>query len=168
VIWSAVFGLIAALIALVLGTQAIRRRILSGRGARRIVRAVGASPAALVLEAVLGVGFAFQPDPGGYSRPAGPGIFGTVVALVILVGSLVFGASLSNLVSYPALYGWAWDSEILAGSGYGNIPAAQAAQLLDRDRDIAAWSGAYFDSLEITAVTSRCWPWTRHGSARQC
>jgi len=34
---------------------------------------------------------------------AGPSISGTVVALIVLVGSLVFGASLSNLVSHPAL-----------------------------------------------------------------
>jgi FtsX-like permease family len=243
---AAVFGLIAALIALVLATQAIRRKIVGGRNPRGVLRAVGASPVALVLEAVLGilcaiaagvvlalgvavavspvaplgvfhrlepapgvsfdwvvlgvgaalfllvlfmaavalacgdvltqphrrgagnrrwatvtaklglpvaaragVGFAFEPDPGGYSRPAGPGIFGTVAALVILVGSLVFGASLSNLVSHPPLYGWAWDAEILAGSGYGDIPAGQASQMLAHDPDVAAWSGAFFSSVEI-------------------
>lgn len=241
---AAVFGLIAALIALVLATQAIRRKIVGGRSPRGVLRAVGASPLALVLEAVLGilcaiaagvvlavgvavavspaaplgvlhrlepapgvsfdwlvlgvgaalfllvlflaavalacgdvlarpraasdhrwtaataklglpvaaragVGFAFEPDPGGYSRPAGPGIFGTVVALVILVGSLVFGASLSNLVSHPPLYGWAWDTEMLAGSGYGNIPAGQVSQMLARDPDVATWTGAFFAAVEI-------------------
>jgi hypothetical protein len=241
---AAVFGLIAALIALVLATQAIRRKIVGGRSPRGVLRAVGASPLTLVLEAVLGilcaiaagvvlavgvavavspaaplgvlhrlepapgvsfdwlvlgvgaalflvvlfvaavalacgdvlarprgagdrrwtavtaklglpvaaragVGFAFEPDPGGYSRPAGPGIFGTVVALVILVGSLVFGASLSNLVSHPPLYGWAWDVEMLAGSGYGNIPAGQVSQMLARDPDVATWAGAFFAAVEI-------------------
>ena len=72
-----------------------------------------------------------------------------MVALVVLVGSLVFGASLSNLVSHPALYGWTWDREMLAGSGYGNIPLPQARLMLGHDPDIAAWSGAYFDSVEI-------------------
>jgi hypothetical protein len=266
----AAFGLIAALIALVLAVQAIRRAIVSDRAARRVLRGLGASPSALVLEAVLGagcaiaagtllavavavalsplaplgsfhrlepapgisfdpavlgtgaalflivltaaavvlargevralprgpgvddrrwakfsarlslptaaragIGFAFGPDPGEYSRPAGPGILGTVAALVILVGSLVFGASLNHLVSHPALYGWAWDREILAGAGYGNIPQTRAAALLARDPDIAAWSGGYFDSVEINghnvpvlaAATTRVGPpvLTGHG-----
>jgi len=242
------FGLIAALTALVLASQAIHRKILSSRDARGILRAVGASPFALILDAsagiicaiaagatlaiavavaasplaplgqlhrlepdpgvsfdwtVLGAGaaffllalsgatavmaradvsarshrraaaarrpavaamtaapivpataaagicLAFGPGPGGYSRPARPSISGTVTALIVLVGSLVFGASLSNLVSHPALYGWTWDRELLAGSGYGNIPLPQARLLLGHDPDIAAWSGAYFDSAQI-------------------
>jgi hypothetical protein len=242
------FGLIAALTALVLASQSIRRKILGGRDERGILRALGASPFALVLDAcigimcaiavgatlaiavavaasplaplgqlhrfepdpgvsldwtVLGAGaaffllalsgatavlacsevsarsprrgatarrpaaaamtaplivpataaagicLAFGPGPGGNSRPARPSISGTVVALVVLVGSLVFGASLSNLVSHPALYGWTWDREMLAGSGYGNIPLPLARLMLGHDPDIAAWSGAYFDSVEI-------------------
>jgi hypothetical protein len=99
--------------------------------------------------AAAGIWLAFGPGSGGNSRPARPSISGTVVALVVLVGSLVFGASLSNLVSHPALYGWTWDREMLAGSGYGNIPLSQARLMLGYDPDIAAWSGAYFDSVEI-------------------
>jgi len=243
-----VFGLIVALTALVLASQAIRRKILSGRAARGVLRAVGVSPFAIILDASIGImcaiavgaalavaaavaasplaplgqlhrlepdpgvsfdwtvlgvgaaffllalsgatavlahaevsagsqrhgaaarrpaaaamtaplilpataaagiGLAFGPGPGGNSRPARPSICGTVVALIVLVGSLVFGASLSNLVSHPALYGWTWDREILAGSGYGNIPLPQARLLLGHDPDITAWSGAYFDSVEI-------------------
>jgi hypothetical protein len=242
------FGLIAALTALVLASQSIRRKILSSRDARGILRAVGASPLVLILDAsagiicaiavgaalaivvavaasplaplgqlhrlepdpgvsfdwtVLGAGaaffllalsgatavlahadvsarslrrgaaprrpavaamtaapivpataaagicLAFGPGPGGNSRPARPSISGTVTALIVLAGSLVFGASLSNLVSHPALYGWNWDRELLAGSGYGNIPLPQARLLLGHDPDIAAWSGAYFDSAQI-------------------
>ncbi len=243
-----VFGLIAALTALVLASQSIRRKILSSRDERGILRAMGASPFALILDAsigimcaiavgatlaiavavaasplaplgqlhrlepapgvsldwtVLGAGaaffllalsgatavlayaevsarsqqrgaaarrpavvamtaplirpataaagicFAFGPGPGGYSRPARPSICGTAAVLIVLVGSLVFGASLSNLVSHPALYGWTWDREMLAGSGYGNIPLPQARLMLGNDPDVASWSGAYFGSAEI-------------------
>src|SRR5258705_10121463 len=105
------------------------------------------APLILPVTAAAGIGLAFGPGSGGNSRPARPSICGTVVALIVLVGSLVFGASLSNLVSHPALYGWTWDKEIFAG--YGNIPLPQARLLLGRDPDIAAWSGAYFDSAEI-------------------
>jgi len=38
---------------------------------------------------------------------------------------------------------------MLAGSGYGNIPLPRARLLLGHDPDIAAWSGAYFDSAEV-------------------
>jgi hypothetical protein len=244
---AGMFGLIAALAALVLALQAIRRKILGGRDARGILRAVGASPFAIALDASIGIigaiavgallavavavaasplaplgqlhrlephpgvsfdwivlgagatffllvlsgatavlahaevsarsqrrgaaarrsaaaarraplilpataaaGISFAFEPGsGRDPPARPSISGTVVALVILVGSLAFGASLSNLVSHPALYGWNWDTEILAGSGYGNIPLPHARLLLGHDPDVAAWSGAYFGSVEI-------------------
>ena len=242
------FGLIAALTALVLAMQAIRRTILGGAEARGILRAVGASPLTRTLDACIGVigavavgtllavavaiavsplaplgqlhrlepdpglsadwvvlglggaffllvlsgatavlaraevsgrspgrgraarpsdavalttalrlpatatagiGLAFEPGSGRDPRPGRPSIVATAVALTILVGSLAFGASLSQLVSHPALYGWNWDREILAGSGYGNIPLPEARRLLGRDPDVAGWSGAYFDSIQI-------------------
>jgi hypothetical protein len=245
---AGMFGLIAALAALLLAIQAIRRNILGGGDARSILQAVGASPLTITLDASIGVigaiaagsllavavaiaasplaplgylhrldphpgisidwvvlgagttffllalsgatamlaygevsarsqrrseparpstaaalttvlsfpatatvgiGLAFEPGSGRDPRPGRPSIVATVVALTILVGSLAFGASLSHLVSHPALYGWTWDREILAGSGYGNIPLPQARLLLGHDPDIAAWSGAYFDSVEI-------------------
>lgn len=243
---AAVFGLIAAAGVFVLATQAIRRKILNGRAARDTLRAMGASPSGLVLDAVLGpvcavaagtvvalvvaaavsplaplgqlhrlepapgvsfdwavlgagaaafpltlsvaatalawmdvgsrlrergladrraaagtaalslpvtaragVNFAFQPGQADSPRPVVPGVVGTAVALVILLGSLAFGASLSNLASHPALYGWAWDREILSGSGYGHIPLSRARSVLGRDPDIAAWSGGYFVPVEI-------------------
>jgi hypothetical protein len=120
-----------------------------GAAARRRAAVAMTAPLILPPTATTGISFAFEPGSGRDPRPARPSISGTVVALVILVGSLVFGASLSSLVSHPALYGWTWDTELLAGSGYGNIPLPQARQLLDHDRDIAAWSGAYFGSVEI-------------------
>jgi hypothetical protein len=123
-----------------------RRR---GAASRRPAAAAMTAPLIVPATAAAGICLAFGPGPGGSSRPARPSISGTVVALVVLVGSLGFGASLSNLVSHPALYGWTWDREMLAGSGYGNIPLPQARLMLGRDPDIAAWSGAYFDSVEI-------------------
>jgi hypothetical protein len=142
-------------VALAAATAVLAYRDVAGRPQRRRGAARPSSAAALATSAGLpvtvtaGTGFAFEPGPARDPRPGRPSIVGTVVALTILIGSLAFGASLSNLVSHPALYGWNWDSEILAGSGYGNIPLQQARSLLGHDPDIAAWSGGYFDSVEI-------------------
>ena len=245
---AAVLGLIAALAALVLAGQAIRRVLAAGRRERAVLRALGTSPRAMavdlglpvagvvlagtvlaglvavavspvaplgpmhrldpqpgfaadlaafgagaaVLLLVLGTatalfaaaetartaGRAARPGParcreqhGGPAEPAAragrghrlrvragrrPGyrqawaaITGTVVALVILVASVSFGASLGALVSRPSLYGWTWDREMLAGSGYGDIPLAPATRALRADPDVAAWAGGYFDSVEV-------------------
>jgi hypothetical protein len=119
---------------------------------RRSSVAAGAAAWGLPVSAVTGIRFAIEPGSRRTAVPARSGIVGAVLALIILVASLVFGASLSNLVTHPRLYGWNWNSELLAGSGYGNIPAALAARLLGHDPSVAAWSGAYFDSLEIDGL----------------
>jgi hypothetical protein len=143
-----VLGLAAVTAALAYGDVSARRRRLEPVGRRSAVTAAG-ERLGLPPAGTVGVGFAFEPAPGGYSRPARPGITGTVIALVILLASLIFGASLSSLVSHPALYGWTWDLELLSGSGYGNIPLKNAGPMLDHDPDVAAWTGAYFYTLDI-------------------
>ena len=135
-----------ALFAVAEAAQRFERR---GGLTRRPTVAAAVAPLGLPAAATVGIGLAFEPGSGRSARPARPSVTGTIVALVILVGSLGFGASLSNLVSHPALYGWTWDREILAGSGYGYIPLPLANRLLGGDPDVAAWSGAYFDSVEI-------------------
>ncbi len=135
-----------ALFAVAEAAQRFERR---GGLTRRPAVAAAVAPLGLPAAATVGIGLAFEPGSGRSARPARPSVTGTIVALVILVGSLGFGASLSNLVSHPALYGWTWDREILAGSGYGYIPLPLANRLLGGDPDVAAWSGAYFDSVEI-------------------
>ncbi len=49
--------------------------------------------------------------------PARSVIAGTALAVVAVVATLTFGASLSSLVSHPALYrGWNWG--YILGSGW--------------------------------------------------
>lgn len=140
---------LAGATALLAYAEAAQRSERQGELTRRPAVAAATAPLGLPATATAGIGFAFDPGSGSSARPARPSIVGTAVALVILVASLGFGASLSNLVSHPALYGWTWDREILAGSGYGDIPLPLANRLLGRDPDVAAWSGAYFDSIDI-------------------
>jgi hypothetical protein len=66
-----------------------------------------------------------------------------------VVATVTFSASLNGLVTHPRLYGWNWDSVLAAGGGSGNIPSAPARRLLDHDRYVSSWSGAYSGDLHI-------------------
>jgi hypothetical protein len=62
--------------------------------------AVGASPSAVV-----GVRNALERRSGGGTVPVGSALLGTVLAVIALCGTAVFGASLSHLTTTPRLYG---------------------------------------------------------------
>lgn len=100
--------------------------------------------------AVTGMRFALEPGVGANAVPVRSAIVGTVLALVVLVSTLTFGASLETLVSHPALYGWNWNYQLLAGfSGQEDLPLPQVTNLLDRDRYVSAWTGVYFGEVAI-------------------
>jgi len=62
--------------------------------------ATGAPPSA-----VIGVRNALQRRSGGSTVPVGSAFLGTVLAVIALCGTAVFGASLSHLTATPRLYG---------------------------------------------------------------
>jgi hypothetical protein len=98
----------------------------------------------LPVSAVAGVRFALESGEGRTATPVRSAIVGTVLAVTVLVTTLTFGASLDGLVSRPSLYGWNWNYAILAGfAGAEDMAAHQSATILNRDRDIASWTGAY-------------------------
>jgi ABC-type antimicrobial peptide transport system permease subunit len=80
-------------------------------------------------------------------------MLGAALAVLVVVATVTFGASLNTLVSHPALYGWNWNYELESPEGGGYIPGHEANQLLSRDPDVAAWTGVYFDSLRIDGQT---------------
>jgi hypothetical protein len=142
-----VVGGSAALLAFRDSPERIHRR--NARTTRGSGVAAAAAGSGLPVAAVTGVRFALEAGSERDSVPVRSTIFGTVLALIVLVGALTFGASLNSLISHPGLYGWNWDSALVAGSGYGTISTADSTRLLDQDHSIAAWSGVYFDSLAI-------------------
>jgi hypothetical protein len=73
-------------------------------------------------------------------------VLGAVLAVIVLVGTVTFGASLSSLVSHPSLYGWNWDYILSAG---GDLPQQKVTALLDHDSYVASWSGIYSATLLI-------------------
>ena len=120
------------------------------RGRRSLDRRsslVGAAEAAgLPAPALTGVRFALESGSGRSSVPVRSAILGAAMAVLVLVATVTFGASLDSLVSHPALYGWNWDYMLASG---GDIPQQQVTTLLDHDRYIAQWSGTYTGLLQI-------------------
>ena len=154
--WTVLGAGLAALIVTLIAVAILvaSRRVLHGdrRAARRgssVAR--GAASAGAPVATVTGIRFAL--DRGRDAAPVRSAILGAVIAIVVVTGTLTFGTSLRGLVSHPALYGWNWNDEVLTNGGGGNIPLKDAHEVLDRDRDVAAWSGVNFDSLRIDGQT---------------
>jgi hypothetical protein len=150
--WT-VLGLGIAVLVVVLGATAVaigyrgaphRRGRLTPSGLAQPSRVVSAAAAAgLSAPTLTGVRFALESGNGRRSVPVRSAILGAAMAMVVLVGTVTFGASLDALVSHPALYGWNWDYMLASD---GDIPQRQVTTLLERDRYIAQWSGIYTPS----------------------
>ena len=146
-------ALIAAGVAIAVRQAPHRRQSRSGVIAGRRSTLAGAVAAAgLPLPAVAGMRLALEPGEGRTSVPVRAALGGAVVAVVALVASLVFGTSLRALVDSPQLYGWDWDLTVLDEVGYGEIDVEKAAAILDGDPNVAGWSSAYFQSIDLDGV----------------
>jgi hypothetical protein len=95
---------------------------------RRLVDVVsrsGGSPAAVV-----GVGMAIGTAPGRRSLQR-LSIAGSIVAVGLLVGAVVFGTSLRHLLDEPVSYGWRWDA-------VASLDASNEGQLAEMQQYLAA------------------------------
>jgi hypothetical protein len=126
--------------------RADRRRARSAERRSSAVRA--AATAGLPPGAVTGIRFALEPGTGRNAVPVRSAILGAALAVIIVIATVTFGASLNTLVSHPALYGWNWSYELSAGEG-ANMPGAQVTRLLDADHHVASWTGVHFNTIEI-------------------
>jgi hypothetical protein len=122
------------------------RRHLPAR--QRSAIASYAASSGLPESAVTGVRFALEPGTGRAAVPVRSAILGSALAVIVVISTVTFGASLTNLISHPALYGWNWSYELTANQG-GVIPGARAARLLAQDDQVAAWSGISFGTMRI-------------------
>ncbi|HTZ08446.1 MAG TPA: FtsX-like permease family protein, partial [Acidimicrobiales bacterium] len=142
-------------LALALALRNAPHRVAARGAAPARPSAVGraAAGAGMPPAAVAGIRFALEPGQGRDTVPVRSAILGALLAVVAVVATVTFGASLRNLVSHPRLYGWNWDVDLAAGGGSGNSPQGLATTLLDRDRDVAAWSGAWSGDLAVGGRT---------------
>ena len=139
------FGVLAVLAAVtaVSAWPAVRHaRLLRSRPQRQaapvaVAAARAAALAGLPATALIGIRRALERGQGG--QPVGTALLGTVMAVAALCATAVFGASLTHLVSSPALYGAPF--QVYFGSN--GLPGSQAVvtgPLLDslrKDRAIA-------------------------------
>lgn len=108
-----------------------------------------------------GLRFATEKGRGRNSAPVRFAMLGAVLAVTVLVSSVTFGASLNNLVSHPALYGWNWNYALLSSfAGAEDLPGPEVTVLLDKDHDIDAWAGintadAKLDGQRVEMMTER-------------
>jgi len=130
---------------------ALRRPRIRVRGSTA-VRAASAS--GLPPPAVEGVRLALDPGTGRNAVPVRSAILGAALAMVVLIATVTFGASLDTLVSHPALYGWNWTYALCSCEGSTvYIPEQRAAALLDHDPAVAAWTGIYYATVKIDGLT---------------
>lgn len=156
------FGLVALVvalevIALVLSRRELRRIGWGYRVGEReenswVTRAT--TTAGVPLSLATGLRFALKSGRGANAAPVRSAILGAVLAVVVLVTTVTFGASLNNLVSHPSLYGWNWNYALLSGfAGQEDMPGPQVATLFNHDHYVAAWSGANFFTGELDGQT---------------
>jgi len=130
---------------------------LRSRGGRLVRRPSAgtrlAAASGLPVAAVTGVRFAV--DPGDRDPvPVRSAMLGATLAVVVVLSTVVFSASLNNLVTHPRLYGWNWDYALLSGfAGDEDLPAQQSASLLSHDHYVTAASGVYFSKAQIDGTS---------------
>ena len=129
--------------------RALARGVPSRATGSAVVRAAWA--AGLPAPAAEGVRLALDPRAERGRAPVRSAILGTVLATVVLLATVTFGASLTTLVSHPALYGWNWTYAL--SSGVITVNHSQTTAVLDHDPEVAAWTGVWFGTAQIDGVT---------------
>jgi hypothetical protein len=127
-----------------------RRADAAGHGSGVVAAALAAG---LPASGGAGLRFALEPGRGRTAVPVRSVMAGAMLAVLVGIATLTFGASLSALVSHPSLYGWNFDYALYAVDGYGPIPSRWAGPLLAHDPDVAAVTGAYFSTIQIDGQT---------------
>jgi hypothetical protein len=122
----------------------------AGHGSAVVRAGLGAG---LGAAGVTGLRMALEPGRGRTAVPVRSVLAGAVLAVMVGAATLTFGASLSYLVSRPALYGWNFDYALYSTDGWGPFPPALVTPVLHRDKLIAASTGVYFLTAQIDGQT---------------
>lgn len=83
------------------------------------------------------------------SRGSGLVIASGGVAAAVLLAAVVFGTSLSSMVSTPASYGWPWDAAVMGGFGYGRQDLDALQKTMADRSDVRSWSLLGFGTFTV-------------------
>jgi hypothetical protein len=117
--------------------------------ARSSALVTAAARAGLPVTVVAGIRQALERGSGRVRAPVRATLTGSVVAVTALVAALVFGASLTGLVSHPAEYGWNWDLVIQSQGGWGSWPPGALDKTFTGRPGVTAWTELGFAQLNI-------------------
>jgi ABC-type lipoprotein release transport system permease subunit len=124
--------------------------VMAVRGARRpppprgqvTPSGLARAAAAAGLPSTIVVGSRNALEPGaGRPVPVRAMLVGSVAAVTAVVAAVVFGTSLTSLLTHPARFGWNWNVLLQTQDGYGNFyPDAGIRKLVEAEPAVAAWS----------------------------
>ena len=92
---------------------------------------------------------ALEPGSGQQAVPVRATLLGSIAAVTAVIVAVVFGTSLTGLITHPARYGWNWQILIQAEGGYGNFTPGVMNRLVGGQPAVAAWSSFGFSQLMI-------------------
>ncbi len=101
------------------------------------------------VSALIGVRHAVERKTGDATVPVGSALLGSVLAVMALCGTGVFGASLSHLTATPRLYGDPFQLSFSSNNGWSPVFIRQ----LQRDRDVTGITEGVAGEISINKVT---------------
>jgi MacB-like periplasmic core domain len=108
-----------------------------------------ATRAGLPVTVIAGIRHALERGSGRLRAPVRATLTGSVVAVAALVAALVFGASLTGLVSHPAEYGWNWNLVIQSQGGWGSWPPGALDKTFAGQPGVTGWAELGFAQISI-------------------
>jgi hypothetical protein len=160
---AALLVLLTALLALLAWRAVRRQRQL--RTVRPAVLVTAASRTGLPVAAVAGIRHALERGS-GLRAPVRATLTGSVVAVTAVVAALVFGASLTGLVTHPSRYGWNWTLLIQADGGWTSWPPGAIDRLVSNQPGVTGWSEFGFGQLVIRGTEVPVMGLLRHPGGR--
>lgn len=142
-------GIVLLSLLAILTVRAARPHTATAAGGRPSAVANAAARAGLPPTAVIGSRNALEPGTGARAAPVRSAILGSIAAVTSVVTAVVFGASLTGLVSHPARYGWDWDIAIQTEAGFSAFIPGRLSKLISGQRAVAGWSELAFAQLPI-------------------
>ena len=105
------------------------------------------SRSAAPVTASLGIREALDPGTARGAVPVRSALVGTVLAITMVVGTLVFGANLIHLVTTPQLYGQTWQASI--DTQFQPIPVSFIRTSLHDRAGVVAWTSGNFGTIDV-------------------